>query len=322
MMEIIKKFYHFTTKIMMEVRKLSPFFLRTYKYNVELTNTNNIIKKFKLLLECIWKTYIDRKRILFYPEGPVEFHALFKILLFLGYKFTSNPQKSCDIAIKWWLAFDGNPFAPVKVMPLIKGNKNRRVTVLNSHCNDISKHMVNSTFEEVFGYRISVDPCKHNGKCVMKLNWNALHKGRIIECPIKSIDDDFVYQKLIRNETRDGFVEDMRVPVFGNKTPFVYLKYRSIKDRFVDRVHTNTRATIAEVDDVLSKEEIDNIHRFCARIGMDYGEVDVLRDKGDGRIFIVDANNTPSGPPSPISDSEGKIAVLRLSKAFEETFGI
>ena len=55
---------------------------------------------------------------------------------------------------------------------------------------------------------------------------------------------------------------------------------------------------------------------------MDYGEVDVLRDSTDGRIFIVDANNQPSGPPSPISDDEGKVAVMRLSQAFEEAFGI
>jgi hypothetical protein len=252
----------------------------------------------------------------------MEFHALFKILLFLGYKFTSNPQRSCDLAINWWLAFDGNPFAPVKVMPSIKSNGKRKISVLNRRCIDISKNMVNSTFEEVFGYPISVDPLKQNGKCVMKLNWNALHKGRIIDCPIRSIDDEFVYQKLIRNETRDGFVEDMRVPIFGNKTPFVYLKYRPVRDRFIDRMHTNTRATIAEVADVLSKEELDKIHRFCERIGMDYGEVDVLRDRDDGRIYIVDANNTPSGPPSAVSDDEGKMAVLRLSQAFEKAFGV
>ena len=94
------------------------------------------------------------------------------------------------------------------------GNKNHKVTVLNSRCNDISKNNVSSTFEEIFGYSLSVDPREYSGKCVMKLNWNALHKGRIIECPVRSIDDDFVYQKLVRNETGDGFVEDMRVPVF------------------------------------------------------------------------------------------------------------
>ena len=321
---MLKKFYHFIKQvpIIKQIHMSCLFFLRTYRYRVELTNTRGTTQKLRLLLQSFWKTSTDKKRVLFYPEGPVEFHALFKILRFLGYQFTTDPKKNCDLAIKWWLAYDGNPFAPVKSMPPIKGTKNSKVTVLNNRCNDISKHIVNSTFEEIFGYSLSVDPREHTGKCVMKLNWNALHKGRVIECPIRSIDDDFVYQKLVRNENGKGFVEDMRVPVFGNKTPFVYLKYRFVKDRFIDRAHTNTKATIAEVHEVLSEDELNNIHRFCARIGMDYGEVDVLRHRDDGRIYIVDANNTPSGPPSPINDSEGKIAVLRLSQAFEEAFGV
>ena len=308
--------------IIRRVRKVRPFFLQTYGYRVELTGASGAKQKLRLLGQSFWGTLIDKKRVFFYPDGPVEFHALFKVLKFLGYRSSSDPQRNCELAIKWWLAFDGNPFAPVKSIPTMKGTKNNGVKVLNNRCNDISKNKINSTFEEVFGYSLSVDPRKHRGKCVMKLNWNALHKGKIIECPVESIDDDFVYQKLVRNELEDGHVEDMRVPVFGIKTPFVYLKYRAVKDRFVDRVHTNTKATIAEVADVLSDEELKNIHRFCARIGMDYGEVDVLRDSGDRRIYIVDANNTPSGPPSPISDSEGKVAVMRLSRAFEEAFGV
>lgn len=304
------------------VRKVCLSFLQTYRYRIELTGARGANQKLRLLGQSFWRTLIDKKRVFFYPDGPVEFHALFKVLKFLGYQYSSDPQRNCDVALKWWLAFDGNPFAPEKTIPTVRGTNNNRVTVLNNRCNDISKNIINSTFEEIFGYSLAVDPLKYSGECVMKLNWNALHKGKTIECPIKSIDDDFVYQKLVRNEVDDGLVEDMRVPIFGNKTPFVYLKYRTVKDRFVDRVHTNTKATIAEVADVLSNEELNNIHRFCARIGMDYGEVDVLRDSGDRRIYIVDANNSPSGPPSPISDDEGKVAVVRLSQAFEEAFGV
>ncbi len=304
------------------VRKMCSFPLQTYRYRVELTGARSVNQKLRLLGQSFWRTLIDKKKIFFYPDRPVEFHALFKVLKFLGYQYSSDPQSNCKLAFKWWLAFDGNPFAPVKDFPTIKGPENNGVTVLNSRCNDISKNIINSTFEEIFGYSLSVDPRKYSGKCVMKLNWNALHKGKIIECPISSVDEDFVYQKLVCNEVEDGLVEDMRVPIFGNKTPFVYLKYRTVKDRFIDRVHTNTKATIAEVADVLSTEELNNIHRFCVGIGLDYGEVDVLRDSGDGRIYIVDANNTPSGPPSPISESEGKVAIMRLSRAFEESFGV
>lgn len=35
---------------------------------------------------------------------------------------------------------------------------------------------------------------------------------------------------------------------------------------------------------------------FCARIGLDYGELDVLRDNDSGTIYVVDANRTPIRP--------------------------
>ncbi len=302
--------------------RMSLFFLRTYRYKVKLTRARSPSRKLRLLGQSFQRTFVDKKRILFYPEGPLEFHALFKVLKFLGYQTSSDSRVKAHLAVKWWLAFDGNPFAPANSEPPGNVYGNGRIRVLNRHCNDISKNKINATFAEVFGYSLSVDPRRHHGKCVMKLNWNALHKGRTIECPVDAVDEDFVYQKLIRNETDDGQVEDMRVPVFDGCTPFVYLKYRTVKDRFIDRVHTNTKATIAEVRDVLSDDELKNIHRFCAEIGMDIGEVDVLRDRDDGRIYIVDANNTPSGPPSPISEAEGNIAVQRLARAFQEAFGV
>lgn len=295
---------------------------RTYRYRVELSHAHGLTEKFPLLLQSFWRFFIDRKKILFYPDQPQPFHAIYKVLVFLGYQITTDTRKKSDIAIKWWLAFDGNPFAPEKSFPQVKNGIKSDTKLLNIRCNDISKARVNSVFEEIFGYSIAVDPQKYKGKCVMKTNWNALHKGQVIECPAKLHDGDFVYQKLILNEVKDGLVEDMRVPIFGNKTPFVYLKYRSVNDRFVDRKHTNKKAMIVEVSKVLSLSELRNIYLFCERIGLDCGELDVLRDRDDGRIYIVDANNTPSGPPSAISEDDGKVAVLRMSQAFKAAFEV
>jgi hypothetical protein len=305
----------------MPLRSRLSFVYSTYRYRIEVTAPRNKVGKLDLLLKAVWQNLTKPKTVLFYPQKPLEFHALFKILKFLGYRMTTNPHDGCDLVIKMWLAFDGNPIAPPVVDPSYLNEKTSKRIVLNRHCNDVSKNKVNALFEEVFGYSLSVDPCRYRGPCVMKLNWNALHKGRVVECPVTEPEAGFVYQKLVRNETEDGFVEDMRVPVFYDHTPFVYLKYRSIGDRFVDRKHTNTKATIAEVRDVLTPSEMKNIHRFSEKLGLDYGELDVLRDNHDRKIYIVDANNTPSGPPSPISDDEGKIAVRRLAQAFEKAFG-
>ncbi len=47
----------------------------------------------------------------------------------------------------------------------------------------------------------------------------------------------------------------------------------------------------------MSGQEISNLLQFCQLMGMDYGELDVLRDRQDGRIYVVDANSTPLPPP-------------------------
>jgi hypothetical protein len=292
----------------------------TYRYRVDVAHAHGIVNKCCFFLQSFWTSFVDRKRIFFYPEAPRPFCVIYKILKFLGYRVITAPRKHCNLAIKYWHGFDGNPYSPDRSFPPVKMRHTHGNKLLNAQCNDISKKNVNAVFEEIFGYPISVDPRKHVGKCVMKLNWNALHKGQIIECPAELQEGDFVYQKLINNETEDGFVEDMRVPVYKNRAPLVYLKYRSVKNRFIDRPHTNTKVKIVEVSDMLSENELLNIYHFCGKIGMDYGELDVLRDRNDDHIYIVDANIAPSGPPSPISDEDARRAIVKLSHAFEEAF--
>ena len=291
----------------------------TYKFRVKITNA----RKFKSLLiffPTLYDFLFRRKTILFYPDEPLEIHILYKIIRFLGHRIISDPSQNFDLAFLWWRSFEGIPYAPENTCQVLAdAAKKNNAKILNIRCNDVSKILVIKCFEEAFGYSISVDPEKYNGKCVMKSNGNGLHIGGILDCPTTRADG-FVYQKIINNETKEGLVEDMRVPIYNDTTPFIYLKYRSVDDRLVDRVHTNTKATIARVSDYLSEEELKKIYLFAHKIGMDCGEVDVLRDQNDGQIYIVDANNFPSGPPSPISDEEGNRAVLSLSKTFAKVF--
>jgi hypothetical protein len=294
--------------------------LMFYCYRMEITSGKKLSQKFQILAFSLKRALIVPKRILFYPDQPQPFHAMYKLLLFLGYTVTSNPKTTHQLAVVWWLAFDGNPFAPhaaLQMLDVISRNENR---ILNYRGRDISKVLVNQTFADTFRYSLAVDPRSYHGNCVMKLNWNALHQGQIIQCPTEPCGDDVVYQRLIHNELENGLIEDIRVPIFKSTIPFVYLKHRSVENRLVDRVHTALKATIAKVNDVLSDQEQKKICRFAQAMGLDYCEVDVLRDRDDGRIYIVDANNTPSGPPSPIGDDEGKIAVARLADAFESAF--
>jgi len=64
---------------------------------------------------------------------------------------------------------------------------------------------------------------------------------------------------------------------------------------------------------VLSGSEIDQIVSLSAKMCAEFAELDVLRDRQDGRIYCVDLNPTPYGPPSGLSaeDSEKAMAVSK-----------
>ena len=233
----------------------------------------------------------------------------------------TDPSEHCDIAMKWRNTIGtGNPFFPAEASLEDLAIKRPDLKILNMNCNDVSKERVSELFEETFGYSLSIDPGTYSGKCVMKSNWNGLHLGEVLDCPTAVRRDGFVYEKLINNEVENGLVEDIRVPIFQSTIPFVYLKYRPIGERLVDRKHTLSKTVMAEVSDRLTEEEVKKIVQFCGRIGLDCGEIDILRDRNDHKIYIVDVNNDPSGPPSPISGNNSQPAIVRLTQAFEQTF--
>ena len=70
---------------------------------------------------------------------------------------------------------------------------------------------------------------------------------------------------------------------------------------------------------MLSKDEQAKLLQFCRAIGLDYGELDVLRDNGDGRIYVVDANNTPDSIEY-LAKEEREEALNRTARAFVEAF--
>jgi hypothetical protein len=57
-------------------------------------------------------------------------------------------------------------------------------------------------------------------------------------------------------------------------------------------------------------------------MGLDFGELDILRDNDDGRIYIVDVNNTPSGPRRGVHMQEADYDQFfsTLTGAFKESF--
>jgi hypothetical protein len=70
--------------------------------------------------------------------------------------------------------------------------------------------------------------------------------------------------------------------------------------------------------EVFSAEEQRQITAFTRAIGLDWGGVDVLRDRADGRLYIVDANKTDMGPPISLNLPDKLQATRMLAAAFRE----
>ena len=184
---------------------------------------------------------------------------------------------------------------------------------LNARCTDVSKSHVASTFEAVFGYPLQVDPATHQGPIVEKSEKNGVHDGRIMgldEAPRA----DCVYQRLIDTTDADGSANDLRTLCVGGIPVLVWLKVKPAGARFA--IH-NRIASLRDPAEIFSHEEIALIGRFAARMGLDWGGLDILRERTDGRIYIVDVNKTDVGPVIALSWRDKMRSMDRLAHALE-----
>jgi len=128
-------------------------------------------------------------------------------------------------------------------------------------------------------------PLKKSGK-------NAMHDGKIIKCPIETAQPGYIYQMNLNNSVdQTSLVMDIRAFVFGNTISFVRLTYKKKEYRFEGNF---VDAKIVVPDAVFSVEELALILKLCNRMGLDYGELDIIRNRDNDRIYVLDVNNTPS----------------------------
>ncbi|MBV8474129.1 MAG: hypothetical protein JO107_15395 [Hyphomicrobiales bacterium] len=188
---------------------------------------------------------------------------------------------------------------------------------VNGRCANISKSLVGETFRDVAGYDLDIDPSAFCGPIVRKSETNAAHDGAVLQGPISGPEPGFVYQRLIDNTVDGGLVLDIRPAVIGKEIPYCYLKYRPVGSRFSN---DNSFVRCVSVDAVLTRSEQNIVLRFAERMGLDVGEVDVLRDKASGRIYIVDVAKTPHSPSDNFIGIGGIVAMHRGASAFRRQF--
>lgn len=242
--------------------------------------------------------------VLFYPDYPHENYIIRKLCAYGGIEATASPRVPHDVGF----FFTDQTFAsPEDYDPVVP-------SFINQNCTDISKENVQRVFEEVFGYSLAVDPTAYHGPTIEKSNQNARHDGQVVTCPIDAPAADKVYQKRIDNQVDNDIFLDYRTTIIGDSVPTVVCKYWRYENGSMPG--TVVKAEAARAGDVFSKSEVDAILRFARAIGLDFGEVDVLRDKNDGRIYIVDANATPIGPREELSDTDYHTVLDRMLSAF------
>ncbi len=193
----------------------------------------------------------------------------------------------------------------------------RAATFFNGRCTDISKGHVGEVFAEVFGYPLLLDPARSVGDIVEKAQKNGVHDGRVVRAPIQP-KEGYVYQRLIDTADDQGQAHDLRTPCVGGVPVVVWEKTKPAAKRFA--IH-NSRAVLREPRHVYSEDELRLIAAFAARMGLDWGGLDILRDRGDGRIYIVDVNKTDLGPVIALSWNDKIRSMNRLAAALSALVG-
>jgi hypothetical protein len=279
-------------------------------------NYNSNLSFFEILgkdIKFCFKDFIKRLHhngklpvIVVSPDFPSKRTTIFKIADALNFRITNQIVKNPDLVIYFEDITHGSSSA-------LSANYPNQL-IINKNCIDISKKNVDQIHLEIFGYNTTIDPKTYSGVAVEKSDENALHDGRKVNCPINEPRESAIYQLLIDNDFDEQHVVDYRVPVIQFQIPLVYKKFKKKEVRFTNEV------SFSELHDplsIFSTEELTKIGEFAKTMAAEFCELDVLRHS-DGRIFVIDVNKTPYGPPAGLK--ENKKAVELLTAAFQRSF--
>jgi hypothetical protein len=233
---------------------------------------------------------------------PVRALALVRRIIDPGPRLWFTPQRPPPWYLAWiassWIGARNAPSAECADAVFYfedatwgQGIQSGSTPSINGACTDVSKSEVARVFERVFGYPLSITPEHETGLAVEKGEINGAHDGRIIECP-QSATSHRVYQRLIETGA-ETYVEDLRTPCIGGKPIVVFVKRRPRSERFENH---NTSVSLAEPERLFSPDEIAKIGVFAREMKLDWGGLDILRDRDSGRLYIVDVNKTDMPP--------------------------
>ena len=186
---------------------------------------------------------------------------------------------------------------------------------INAACTDTSKTTVDRIWGEVSGRALGIDPTATRGPLVVKSDANGRNDGRIVNGPLRTRSKGRVYQRLIDTHLEAEMVKLRTVVIRRRVVMVIEARWNPPPGRFSG--HTMC-ARLLEPAEAFSASELEEIHLFVDRLGMDYGELDILRDSRDGQTYVVDANRTPTGPTPALLGEERHTAIRRQAAIFAE----
>ena len=247
-----------------------------------------------------------------WPELPSRRAALYKMTRSLGWELTNLPRQKAIAGIRFKDATQQNLSASTWPIDL------EAPTVLNTSCIDIRKQTLEKAHANAFGYGMSVDPLMHQGQMVIKSDENAKHDGHLVHGPIDPNDlrSNVVYQLNIDNRDESGRYFDYRIVWILGHIPVIYQKFKAPNERFTNA--TVETKLVADVALVLSETEREAIARLTHSMHVDYAELDALRDRHTGQLFVVDVNPTPWGPPAGLGRNEMDEAIQKMAQCLQD----
>jgi hypothetical protein len=239
--------------------------------------------------------------ICFWPERARPWYLVWPAAMLAGAKIVSDPMMA-DVVFHFEDTTTHDGAAPATKPGAI---------LVNFAARDITKSAVQAAHAAAFGHLLALDPARDAGPAVEKSEGNGVHDGRIATLPCVP-RDGYVYQRLVDNRADDGLFEDLRTPTVGGVPIVVFIKRRPEALRFTN---DNVTCPMKRPDEVFSAAEIDGIARFCAELGLDWGGIDLLRDRATGLLYAVDANKTDMGPPIACTMDDKMTATRLLADA-------
>jgi hypothetical protein len=235
-------------------------------------------------------------RVAFTPEAPRYFHGAYQLCERLNVELVAVSE--AEVLIHWrngttW----GEPPTGLDAR------------AINARVRDISKRHVNEVHGKVFGY--DLEPEADATEFVAKSDRNATHDGRIVAR--RSDEAGVVTQRLIDNRLDEHMVTDFRVVLMDGRIVLCVVRYRPATNRFLGQGFS-LLAVLTEPAASFSSVERAQLAAMCDAVGADWAELDVLRDRASGRLYVVDVNPTPGAPIPSLSPDEHR-ACWRLQEA-------